>query len=178
MPRTARVAPGGLVYHVLNRSVGRMHMFRKLDRLRVSIERGRPYGGDDWLRQTPPRDKSRQPMPVTDHWIQPNTPAGSFVGDKHGRRPAEGESSRATARSDWKAAGTTFRSGYQRSTLARIDWTRRVARRKPSMARRQLLAALRKPRAMNRSGARPTNRMKPAMAANAESSGRVACGFI
>jgi hypothetical protein len=29
MPRTARVAPGGLVYHVLNRSVGRMHMFRK-----------------------------------------------------------------------------------------------------------------------------------------------------
>ena len=29
MPRTARVAPGGFVYHVLNRSVGRMHMFRK-----------------------------------------------------------------------------------------------------------------------------------------------------
>jgi putative transposase len=29
MPKTARVAPGGLVYHVLNRSVGRMHMFRK-----------------------------------------------------------------------------------------------------------------------------------------------------
>jgi putative transposase len=29
MSRTARVAPGGLVYHVLNRSVGRMHMFRK-----------------------------------------------------------------------------------------------------------------------------------------------------
>src|ERR1700733_5863689 len=29
MQRTARVAPGGFVYHVLNRSVGRMHMFRK-----------------------------------------------------------------------------------------------------------------------------------------------------
>jgi putative transposase len=29
MPRVARVAPGGLLYHVLNRSVGRMHMFRK-----------------------------------------------------------------------------------------------------------------------------------------------------
>jgi hypothetical protein len=29
MPRTARVAPGGQVYHVLNRSVGRMHLFRK-----------------------------------------------------------------------------------------------------------------------------------------------------
>ena len=29
MPRTARVAPGGFVYHVLNRSVAPMHMFRK-----------------------------------------------------------------------------------------------------------------------------------------------------
>jgi putative transposase len=29
MPRAARVAPGGFVYHVLNRSVGKMHMFRK-----------------------------------------------------------------------------------------------------------------------------------------------------
>ena len=29
MPRTARVAPGGFVYHFLNRSVGRMPMFRK-----------------------------------------------------------------------------------------------------------------------------------------------------
>ncbi len=28
MPRTARKAPGGLVYHVLNRAVGRMHLFR------------------------------------------------------------------------------------------------------------------------------------------------------
>jgi putative transposase len=29
MPRTARVAPGGLVYHVLNRSVGKMRPFGK-----------------------------------------------------------------------------------------------------------------------------------------------------
>jgi len=29
MSRTARVAPGGIIYHVLNRSVGRVHMFRK-----------------------------------------------------------------------------------------------------------------------------------------------------
>ena len=110
MPRTARVTPGGIVYHVLNRSVGSMHLFRKdaefeafqqvmieaherhpirilscslgarmqgddaikgmlspwpvarpkdwiarvnvslsateLDRIRVSVDRGRPYGGD------------------------------------------------------------------------------------------------------------------------------------
>ena len=29
MPRRSRIAPGGLVYHVLNRTVGRMAMFRK-----------------------------------------------------------------------------------------------------------------------------------------------------
>jgi putative transposase len=29
MPRTARIAPGGLIYHVLNRGVGRMDLFRK-----------------------------------------------------------------------------------------------------------------------------------------------------
>jgi hypothetical protein len=29
MPRTARLAPGGVVNHVLNRSVGRTHTFRK-----------------------------------------------------------------------------------------------------------------------------------------------------
>jgi hypothetical protein len=29
MPRRPRVAPGGLVYHVLNRAVGRMVMFRR-----------------------------------------------------------------------------------------------------------------------------------------------------
>ena len=29
MPRAARVAPGGLIYHVFNRSVGRMDLFKK-----------------------------------------------------------------------------------------------------------------------------------------------------
>ena len=29
MPRVARQTPGGLVYHILNRSVGRMHLFGK-----------------------------------------------------------------------------------------------------------------------------------------------------
>ena len=29
MPRTARVAPGGMVFHVLNRGVGRMRLFNK-----------------------------------------------------------------------------------------------------------------------------------------------------
>ncbi len=29
MPRTARVAPGGMVFHVLNRAVGRMRLFGK-----------------------------------------------------------------------------------------------------------------------------------------------------
>ncbi|WP_159452200.1 transposase [Singulisphaera sp. GP187] len=29
MPRTARVAPGGFVYHVLNRSAGKRHLFAK-----------------------------------------------------------------------------------------------------------------------------------------------------
>ncbi len=29
MPRTARVAPGGMVFHVLNRGVGRMRLFGK-----------------------------------------------------------------------------------------------------------------------------------------------------
>ena len=28
MPRIARVAPGGIVYHVLNRGVGRMRLFQ------------------------------------------------------------------------------------------------------------------------------------------------------
>jgi putative transposase len=27
MPRTARVAPGGMIFHVLNRGVGRMRLF-------------------------------------------------------------------------------------------------------------------------------------------------------
>ena len=29
MPRTARAAPGGTVFHVLNRGVGRMALFEK-----------------------------------------------------------------------------------------------------------------------------------------------------
>ncbi|MGC1720236.1 MAG: hypothetical protein WA746_14715, partial [Isosphaeraceae bacterium] len=29
MPRAARKAPGGQVYHVLNRSVGKLHLFGK-----------------------------------------------------------------------------------------------------------------------------------------------------
>jgi hypothetical protein len=36
MPRSARVAPGGFVYQVLNRSVGRMHMLRKEPDLEAS----------------------------------------------------------------------------------------------------------------------------------------------
>jgi putative transposase len=31
MPRTARIAPGGLVYHVLNRANGRLRLFKKND---------------------------------------------------------------------------------------------------------------------------------------------------
>ena len=30
MPRTARVAPGGMVFHVLNRGVARMQLFEKV----------------------------------------------------------------------------------------------------------------------------------------------------
>ena len=29
MPRTARIAPGGMVYHVLNRATGRLRLFKK-----------------------------------------------------------------------------------------------------------------------------------------------------
>lgn len=29
MPRTARQAPGGMVFHVMNRGVGRMRLFEK-----------------------------------------------------------------------------------------------------------------------------------------------------
>jgi putative transposase len=110
MPRTAKVPPGGFVSHVLNRSVGKMHMWylernplaarlvdraqlrrcgslwartrstgaikallspwpverpanrtarvnallttKELDRVRVSIERRRPYGEEKWVRET------------------------------------------------------------------------------------------------------------------------------
>jgi hypothetical protein len=74
MPIMASVAPAGFVYHVRNQSIGRVHMFRQeadfgafervmveaharqpiriLSYLRVSIERGRPYGADEWIRHT------------------------------------------------------------------------------------------------------------------------------
>ncbi len=29
MPRSARVAPGGMVFHVINRGIGRMDLFEK-----------------------------------------------------------------------------------------------------------------------------------------------------
>ncbi len=38
MPRGPRIAPGGLIYHVFNRSAGKMHMFRK-DADYVAFER-------------------------------------------------------------------------------------------------------------------------------------------
>jgi putative transposase len=48
MPRKAIVAPGGLVYHVLNRAAGKMHRFRKQDdfgafqRVMVEAHQGQP----------------------------------------------------------------------------------------------------------------------------------------
>ena len=42
MPRTARITPGGMVFHVLNRGVGRMRLFNKdrVDGLRVTLTSG------------------------------------------------------------------------------------------------------------------------------------------
>jgi putative transposase len=74
MPRTARVAPGGMVFHVLNRAVGRMQQSlladwptrrqsnwlewvnqaeteKKLESLHKSVQRGRPFGGPVWHKQ-------------------------------------------------------------------------------------------------------------------------------
>ena len=76
MPRTVRIAPGGMVFHVLNRGVARMQLFDKaesmlsawpierpsnwttlvnaveteaeLESLRKSVQRGRPFGQPDW----------------------------------------------------------------------------------------------------------------------------------
>ena len=48
MPRRARVTPGGLVYHVLNRSVARLPLFRKqadyeaFERIMIEAHRRRP----------------------------------------------------------------------------------------------------------------------------------------
>jgi putative transposase len=51
MPRQARNAPGGLVYHVLNRANGRLRLFKKPDDflafervLLLAHERGRIKG--------------------------------------------------------------------------------------------------------------------------------------
>ena len=75
MPRTARIAPGGMVFHVLNRGVARMQLFEKpadyqafeqvlgetlgeypmrisaytlMPKLRRSVRRGRPFGRLEW----------------------------------------------------------------------------------------------------------------------------------
>jgi len=72
MPRTARYAPGGLVYHVLNRAVARLPLLERLavasarwieqvkkpqteaevKSLQHSFNRGTPFGNDVWVRQT------------------------------------------------------------------------------------------------------------------------------
>ncbi len=36
MPRAAKVAPGGVLFHVLNRGVGRMELFSKPRKARLS----------------------------------------------------------------------------------------------------------------------------------------------
>jgi hypothetical protein len=75
MPRSARIAPGGMVFHVLNRGVARMQLFEKpadyqafeqvlgetlgeypmrisaytlMPVLRRSVHRGRPFGRREW----------------------------------------------------------------------------------------------------------------------------------
>jgi hypothetical protein len=39
MPRTARVAPGGMVFHVLNRGVARMQLFETDLEMRANFDR-------------------------------------------------------------------------------------------------------------------------------------------
>ena len=54
MPRTARIAPGGLVYHVLNRSVAGLPLFRKqkdfeaFERVMVEAHEKHPTGILAW----------------------------------------------------------------------------------------------------------------------------------
>ena len=80
MPRPARVAPGGMIFHVLNRGVGRMRLFLKdadfeafervfektlvtnqpqtdaeLDAIRKSVIREQPYGDAEWVDSTAKR---------------------------------------------------------------------------------------------------------------------------
>jgi len=59
MPRRARQAPGGLVYHVLNRAVGRMQMFRK-DADYLAFERVMLQALD------------RHPVPLLGYCLMPN----------------------------------------------------------------------------------------------------------
>lgn len=69
MPRTARVAPGGCVYHVLNRAAARLPLFRKeadyaaLERVVLyAHERRRPFHGwmaylvVNWVTENTPRN--------------------------------------------------------------------------------------------------------------------------
>src|SRR5829696_6327633 len=78
MQRIARVAPGGIVYHVLNRGNGRQTIFRKdadaaafLDLL-AEVKRRVPMRvlgyclmGNHWhLALWPPRGRRRRPVPL------------------------------------------------------------------------------------------------------------------
>ena len=59
MPRTARLAPGGYVFHVLNRGNGRATIFDDdgdyaafervlFETLELERRRGRPFGAETW----------------------------------------------------------------------------------------------------------------------------------
>jgi REP element-mobilizing transposase RayT len=59
MPRAARVAPGGMVFHVLNRGVGRMELFSK----------EKDYAAfEDLLEQT----RESRPMRICAYCLMPN----------------------------------------------------------------------------------------------------------
>jgi putative transposase len=66
MPRRPRVAPGGLVYHVLNRSAGRMRLFRKttdfeaFERIIVEAQALHPMRLLAWC--------------VSENWLRPRYP--------------------------------------------------------------------------------------------------------
>jgi hypothetical protein len=65
MPRQARVAPGGFVYHVLNRAVARPRNWvaaantplwpKELEALRLCVARSRPFGDEAWQARTATR---------------------------------------------------------------------------------------------------------------------------
>src|SRR5436189_4046953 len=63
MPRTSRVAPGGYVYHVLNRGVGRRNLFDKSADFQAycSGRRGRRSGGGARGLQFPPAGRVGTP---------------------------------------------------------------------------------------------------------------------